>query len=79
VESLECQEGGGASHACAGKFVHIRGMQSRALSCNAVLTGAAAGIHTDHKSATQVDVVRRDHMDRSTCHPGSAEGGVTTA
>ena len=60
-------------------FVHIRGMQSHALSCNAVLTGATAGIHIDRKGATQVDVVRRDHMDRSACHPGSAWGGVTTA
>ena len=40
AESIKRQEGGGASHACAGMFVHIRGMHSRALSCNAVLTGA---------------------------------------
>ena len=33
-------QNGGASHTCAGIFVHIRGMHSRALSCNAVLTGA---------------------------------------
>ena len=30
-------QNGGASHTCAGIFVHIRGMQSRALSCNAAM------------------------------------------
>ena len=35
---------GGASHACAGVFVNMRGMQSRALSCNAVLTGATGSV-----------------------------------
>ena len=39
-------QNGGASHACAGIFVHICGMQSRPLSCNAVLTGATAGCDT---------------------------------